>query len=82
MILGLPTNPNFYDNCVAFAAGADAYREAVRTATPASPPAEWQLREWLRTTGIGFQSDSQWVYEDPIGLRWTSWPRVPGPQPS
>lgn len=65
--LGSPIQANFYDNCVAFAAGADAYREAVRTATPASPPAEWQLREWLRTTGIGFQNDSQWVYNTPIG---------------
>jgi hypothetical protein len=64
--LGSPVQANFYDNCVAFAAGADAYREAVRTATPASPPAEWQLREWLRTNGIGFQANSQWVYNDRI----------------
>jgi hypothetical protein len=71
-----PTNPaieaNFYDLCVAFAAGANAYREEVKNAptTPSTP--ESRLRDWLdnhtipsvpQNTG---QSSLAWVYEHSI----------------
>ena len=67
-----PTNPsisaNFYDNCVAFAAGADAYRKAVLNApvtTPLTP--ERHLRNWLSSNALsGGQTNLAWVYQTPI----------------
>jgi hypothetical protein len=57
---------HFYDNCEAFAAGADAFRQAVQSATANSPAALWQLHEWLRLNTIGAQASGAWVYTDPI----------------
>jgi hypothetical protein len=71
-----PTNQaiqaNFYDNCEAFAAGANAYRLAVMNA-PASPlTPERRLRNWLssnalfsNTTPAG-QTNLSWVFTHPI----------------
>lgn len=72
-----PTNPNiqanFYDNCVAFAAGADAYRQAVQNAPPTPLTPERQLRNWLSQNRLLNQSGQTqgqpnlaWVYQDPI----------------
>jgi hypothetical protein len=66
-----PTNPgiqaNFYDNCVAYAAGADAYRQAVENA-PATPlTAERRLRNWLTANALPEgQPNLAWVYQTPI----------------
>lgn len=66
-----PTNPaiqaNFYDNCVAFAAGADAYRRAVRDAPAAPLTPERRLRDWLDQNALlEGQSSLSWVYEHEI----------------
>ncbi len=56
---------NFYDNCIAFAAGADAYRREVQNA-PAQTT-EGQLRLWLdAATPHGAQGSLRWVYQHPI----------------
>ncbi|MCR9247511.1 MAG: penicillin acylase family protein [bacterium] len=66
-----PSDPtitgNFYDNCVAYAAGVNAFRETVRTATnPAT--AEHRLKSWLQNptmTGNGV-ADFSWVFLEPV----------------
>lgn len=76
-----PTNPNiqanFYDNCAAFAAGADAFRLAVQNApaTPLTP--ERRLRNWLdqhsllgpaagTSSAVWGQGNLAWIYQHPI----------------
>ena len=89
-----PANPgiqaNFYDNCVAFAAGADAYRRAVQNSLPGSGTPEAALRAWLDSTVLPETSHTlAWVFQDPIqGLdiaaqgAWTAavtsfrWPKL------
>lgn len=63
------TNPailgNFWSNCVAFAAGANAYRLLVQYA-PASPVTpERKLRDWLDANTIGTRPLT-WVYQQAI----------------
>ncbi|HEB54027.1 MAG TPA: hypothetical protein ENI87_12300, partial [bacterium] len=64
-----PTDPNiqanFYDNCVAYASGVNAYRQAVKNAPPNVPSPELHLQEWLASNGLpGGQPDLAWVYND------------------
>lgn len=63
------TNPaitaNFYDNCVAYAAGADQYRREVEAASTSSSSAEGQLKLWLSTHGTPARNFT-WAFSDPI----------------
>ncbi|MCA8976852.1 MAG: penicillin acylase family protein, partial [Planctomycetes bacterium] len=58
---------NFWDNCIAFADGADAYRAAVEAAAGTPTTREGKLRTWLSSHRfILGQPDLRWVYEHPI----------------
>lgn len=68
-----PITANFYDNCVAFAAGANSYRELVKNAAADPPDRETKLRTWLATTHFPGPPPSHsplgtlaWVFNDPI----------------
>jgi hypothetical protein len=73
-----PANPsiqaNCYDNCVAYAKGADDYRLSVKNA-PASPMSpQRRLRDWLSQNGIpGGQTSLRWSSTRP-GRRCIRWP--------
>lgn len=58
---------NFYDNCSAYAAGANAYRSLVSAAST-NPPLtpEGALRVWFDSTPFGARADLKWVYETAI----------------
>ncbi|GAB4145800.1 MAG: hypothetical protein Fur0037_13770 [Planctomycetota bacterium] len=72
---------NFYDDCVAYAAGANAFRLAVAGAQPSTPEGQlrlWFDNHWITLPGLG-QSSLSWVYSDPIDVAdivsqggWTS----------
>ncbi|MBP8298876.1 MAG: penicillin acylase family protein [Planctomycetes bacterium] len=76
------TQVNFYDNCVAFADGVNAYRQAVATSLTQGTP-EYQLKTWLDTHALpsnpGGQPNLHWVYAeavDPVDIAsqggWTA----------
>jgi hypothetical protein len=60
---------NFYANCVAFAKGANVYREQVKNATGSTQTQEGRMHAWLSSTywpGQGTASSLAWVYNTPI----------------
>ncbi|MCA8974482.1 MAG: penicillin acylase family protein, partial [Planctomycetes bacterium] len=64
----IPIAANFWDNCVAYAAGANAYREEVLNST-GTQTSEGALHDWLDNNALPWTAayhHLQWVYLDPI----------------